>query len=92
MDTDDVSYLLSLPIELRELALLKLDIKDILNFCAVSKEINRFCKDDYFWKRVFFRDFPYISENIFLKKLGNRLIWISLVNYSKELDLELERM
>ena len=60
---DDVSYLLSLPIELRENVMLELDVKDILNYCAVSKELNRSCDKDYFWQHKFFKDFPYMSKD-----------------------------
>jgi len=60
VDGDDVSYLLSLPIEVRELTMLELDVKDILSYCQASKELNRSCKNDFFWQRKFFWDFPYM--------------------------------
>lgn len=56
----DVPYLLSLPIELRELTMLELDVKDVISYCRASKELNRSCEKDSFWQRKFFRDFPYM--------------------------------
>lgn len=46
----DISYLNSLPLELREKVLISLPYDDIINYCMTSKESSQICEDDNFWK------------------------------------------
>nr|QBK91373.1 MAG: regulator of chromosome condensation protein [Pithovirus LCPAC202] len=51
-----------LPPEMKTEVLLKLNLKDLLNFCSTSKSAMEYCKNDQFWKAKYQHDFPNISS------------------------------
>nr|QBK91374.1 MAG: regulator of chromosome condensation protein [Pithovirus LCPAC202] len=51
-----------LPPEMKTKVLLKLNLKDLLNFCSTSKSAMEYCKDDKFWKAKYQYDFPSIPS------------------------------
>jgi hypothetical protein len=59
----DLSKLESLPLDLRENAILELPLKDIAKLCRSSRKLNNICKDKYFWKKYMERNIP-IKMNI----------------------------
>ncbi len=51
-----------LPPEMKTKVLVKLNLKDLLNFCSTSKSAMEYCKDDKFWKAKYQHDFPTIPS------------------------------
>lgn len=58
----------NLPYEQLFNVMLNLDLQSILNFCNANTFTQNICKDEYFWKIKFERDFPFVDPPF---KFGN---------------------
>ena len=77
----DLSELEKLPLDILKEIGLKLDYHIIRDYCNLSKNFRRICRDD-FWKRKMYKDFseediePIVYDNNYINYLNTRQRWI----------------
>lgn len=62
--------------------LLSLPLSDILSLCSTNKEVFSFCQDDYLWRELVKRDYPYAYSRVKDKTLNWKLLYEELHSFS----------
>jgi len=63
---------MDLPKDINYQLMLRMEDKDLVNFCRTSKKANEYCQDDIFWLNRIMYKFPYIPLDVLKRYKGER--------------------
>lgn len=63
---------MDLPKDINYQLMLRLEDRDLVNFCRINKKADEYCKDDTFWMNRIIYKFPFIPFDVLKRYKGDR--------------------